>query len=350
MELFIHFGIFKTGSSYLQSICALNRELLANNGYHFPTSSFERALIRGNISPGNSGKLKDYLAAGDVNRTMALQQTWVQSAKAANCGKILISGEALVHVFATSSGLQTLVAAAEKSGITQIRAMGFFRNPVDHALSTFKHRGKGGKIKDFRHWVSKVYELPTLLDNFSQVHQHSPIHWTLRQYQKGGDFINGAFFRDWLGIVDELRTDLPRVNESVTLSEVELMVPFSSERRILASYVSEALYNLPSHKKATDKDLQKHYRQMAGEALEENRAIFTRFNTFLPAGEALEINYPETPVAEAKAAVLSAEQLRVITQEIGRLTTFPGSLYVLRRKIRNMIPRNLVRSLKKYWR
>jgi hypothetical protein len=224
MTLYIHFGIYKAGSSYLQYICTNQREYLKTKGIYFPKSKSDSKMSSGLISAGNADGLEMAIKCEDDTKIVAILKEWCEEAEKKDCKAVLISVEALVHQLAIQNRLNQIIACAQSVGFTKIMAMGFFRDLADHALSTYKHRAKSGRIPDYKHWVSQVYETPKLFENLGHVIANSKsIEWTLRKFQKNSDFLKAAFFKDWLRIeVPDFQTK-PNVNESVTLSEVKLM-------------------------------------------------------------------------------------------------------------------------------
>lgn len=213
MKLYIHFGIYKAGSSYIQYICANQRDYLNSNSIYFPRSTQDEKMKKGSISAGNADGLEMAIKSEDHTNIIAILKEWYEEAKKMNCKAVLISAESLVHQLAIQNRLNQIIVCAESIGFTKIMAMGFFRDLADHALSTYKHRGKSGNIPDYVHWVSEVYETPKLFKNLSQVmaSDHS-IEWTLRKFQKDSDFLKAAFFKDWLRIEVPNFQTRPNVN------------------------------------------------------------------------------------------------------------------------------------------
>ena len=253
MKLYIHFGIYKAGSSYLQYICANQREYLNSNSIYFPSSKEDKKMISGLISKGNADGLDLALKNEDESQIGSILQQWYTEAKVKNCDRVLISAEALVHQLAQQKRLDLIKTAASAIGFKEIKTMGFFRDLADHALSTYKHRAKSGKIPDYVHWVSEVYETPKLIGNLSLVINHNKdIQWTLRKFKKDSEFLKLAFFKDWLGIEIPKFETRPNVNESITLSEVKVMNHIRKAYPTVTDFFYEELKALPKKAKAKD--------------------------------------------------------------------------------------------------
>ena len=126
----------------------------------------------------------------DTSKINTLLKKWHRIAKQKKCNAVLSSAEALVHQLGQQRKLNFIVNSANSVGYTNIKAMGFFRDLSDHALSTYKHRAKSGKIPDYEHWVKNVYETPKLLEKLTFVITHNQgVKWTLRKFQKDSNFL-----------------------------------------------------------------------------------------------------------------------------------------------------------------
>jgi hypothetical protein len=288
MELYIHFGIYKAGSSYLQYICANTRSHLQKHGYFYPYSKEDHKMIAGLISKGNADGLELALKNADSKRLCSILKNWLNEAKKNNCDKVLVSAEALVHQLAKLQQIGLLEQAAQVVGFQKIHAMGFFRDLADHALSTYKHRAKSGKIKDFEKWVSKDYETPDLLINLSSSIKKFPeIKWTFRKFQKDSRFLEDAFFIDWLNIETPIFDKRTLVNESLTLSEIRLMqLLLNTYPRVLDLFI-DRFKAIPKRKKAKDLDLEVNFKNKAIMLLKPKMDSLNQINAFFTPSEIL---------------------------------------------------------------
>jgi hypothetical protein len=216
-------------------------------------------------------------------------------------------------------------------------AMGFFRDLADHALSTYKHRAKYGRIPDYMHWVSQVYETPKLFENLSQVISFSTeIEWTLRKFQKDSDFLKQAFFKDWLGIdVPDFQTR-PNVNESVTLSEIKVMNYLCKLYPNVTDYFVNDLKALSSSIKAKDKSLQDYIFNVFSKELVHRKKSINQINTFFQKEEYLEIGEFKNfnPASKEPSLELSEEQVIVLINRMHFFKTFTGKKILIRRKLK----------------
>lgn len=318
MELYLHIGIYKTGSSFLQTMCGRNRSLLQQYGYYFPTSEREADLMAGRISPGNAQGLVAFLKQGDVAKTTALLERWTQEAEAISCDKILISAEALIHPLATAVGTQPLVQAVQTLGIELVKCLGFFRDPLDHCLSTYKHRAKGGAIADFPEWVEQHYETMEVLNQFHGVYRQFPITWSFRKYNQDGEVMARAFFSDWLGIDTPALSESKEINVSLNLSELLTIQQLASANPDWIPHISHAFMGIPRDAKANDRDLEKVYLLIIGEKLQHYNGFIHAWNQLMPPLEKLS-GFAAAPGADSvirEEVTLSKAQLRALAEGI----------------------------------
>jgi hypothetical protein len=341
MTLYIHFGIYKAGSSYIQYICANQRDYLNSNSIYFPISKEDKKMISGLISKGNADGLDLALKNEDESQIGSILQKWHKEAKVKNCDSILISSEALVHQIALQKRLDLIKIAASSIGYNQIKVMGFFRDLADHALSTYKHRGKSGTIPNYVHWVSEVYETPKLLENLSHVIAHNKdIQWALRKFKKDSEFLKLAFFKDWLGI------DIPKfetranVNESITLSEVKVMNHIRKIYPTVTDYFYQALKVLPKAAKAKDKDLDNYILSIFITQLIPSRNRIENINIYFPEEEHLGIGDSIFTCKDEPSIQLSDNQLQVLTKCIAFFNSWRGRKVLMRRRLVQLIKKN----------
>jgi hypothetical protein len=341
MKLYIHFGIYKAGSSYIQYICANQRDYLNANSIYFPRSTEDEKMKKGLISKGNADGLELRMKSEDESKITTILKQWYEEAEKKNCKAVLISAEALVHQLAIPKRLHQILTCAQSVGFTEIKAMGFFRDLADHALSTYKHRAKSGRIPDYKHWVTEVYETPKLFENLSQViAANQNIEWTLRKFQKNSDFLKVAFFRDWLGIkVPDFQTR-PNVNESLTLSEVKVMNQLSKLYPNVTDYFVNDLKAMPSQEKAKDSALQGYILSIFVSLLTQQQSCLDQLNVFLPEEECLRL--PENQSIdienEEPSVSLSEQQLEVLSQRMQFFYTISGKKVMMRRRMAKLSP------------
>ena len=82
MKLYLHIGTEKTGSSHLQSLSAINSNVLQQNGIWFPfEGKSNKSLIKGEISAGNAQSLTNALNVVNLSNLVPKKQPVVTNIK-----------------------------------------------------------------------------------------------------------------------------------------------------------------------------------------------------------------------------------------------------------------------------
>ena len=346
MKLLIHFGIYKAGSSYLQHICASKRDYLIANNIYFPESKEDQKMKKGLISKGNADELDPAFKKEDPSKISKILQQWYNIAESKNCNVVLISSEALVHQLAEQRKLNLIVNSANTIGYTEIRAMGFFRDLADHALSTYKHRAKSGAIPDYKHWVNNVYETPKLLENLASVIiNNQDIKWTLRKFKKDSNFLKQAFFKDWLEIEVPGFQTRPNVNESISLSEVKVMNHIRKIYPNVTDYFYEGFKNLSKKDKADDKDLDAYVLNYFAKNLAQHDKSIQNINTYFTKNEQLVVGEFKNTDIDEPTMKLSDSQISYLFKRIQYFKTVEGKITKLRRRVIGFARRFLIIKL-----
>jgi hypothetical protein len=314
MQLLIHYGIYKTGSSFIQTICARNKAHLESSGIYFPESKYDDRMIAGEISPGNSSGLTMLLKELNEIECRKLISGWKREAEKRSCNRILISDEALIHVFAIRESLIFFNQILDNLNFQHVSCFAYFRDPVDHCISTFKHRAKRGTIPDYEFWVKNTYETFLVIKSFLSTYQHVKFHWKFNAYQKDGKDLLSKFFLDWLGI--QLPNDIsyPSVNPSLSLSELKFIQIIRNKNERLVPYVYDAFLRVPKSGKANDSFAEELYRSIASAELSKYQDVLDSLNSLLPDGEKLIIKSKEILEKNKKEndILLSEKQVNAI--------------------------------------
>lgn len=346
MKLFIHFGIYKAGSSYLQYICANRREELRQAGIWFPFSPDDTKMKSGSISAGNAFELSEWLKRNKKTEIESYLAAIKKEANKNNCECVLLTAEALVHQFAREDRLKLLEQTALKIGFGKIHALGYFRDPVDHCISLYKHRSKSGKNPDFEYWVREVYETPRVLNDFFRVHTTVDIKWTLRKFKKDADYMIQSFFEEWLGVKITDIPHKPKVNESITLSEVMIMQHLKKFFPYTLDYVLKRLINLPKSKKASGKSLEALYVEQASDIIHKQyfRDIQLWNNHF---DEGNKLQYEKVPGITKNEITLSLSiaQMKTLINAVVFLSGSKSLALRMRRRIKRLLPSKFLKTI-----
>src|SRR5690606_28966217 len=131
-------------------------------------------------------------------------------------------------------------------GIHEVHCFGFLRDPVDHCLSTFKHRAKMGTIPDFEGWLRTRYETMDVLSHFLGLVPQYKFHWVFRKYSQRSSFMAKAFFDQWLKVASPDLPSAARINSSLTLSEILFIQQLSMENSDAVPILYDKLIKLTS--------------------------------------------------------------------------------------------------------
>jgi hypothetical protein len=134
--LYLHIGMGKTGSKWLQKHWGLNREFLQSNGIFYPLAEHENPM---DIKSLTAGTGLDFLK--DLN----LQNKLVQESLNMKCNSLLVSSEFVFNFFMfDSDGFFKAVEDLEKCGFKKIKILLFIRNIEELILSSYKQLVKVG--------------------------------------------------------------------------------------------------------------------------------------------------------------------------------------------------------------
>lgn len=345
MDLYIHYGLYKVGSSYLQYICANNKNKLIKEGVYFPSSDQDQKMKAGLISAGNAHQFSTALKSKNKKKLFSLLAYYIKTAENNKCTKILLSAEDLAHSLSLSEGIEMLNKIVNKTEIKTVFLLGYFREIVDHAISTYKHRAKTGRHPDFDYWIKNEYETPALLYNLKKTHDScncDNIEWTFNFFKKEPSFLAKSFFEDWLNIQIPQLQEKKIVNQSVTLSEVLILSEIKKEYPYVIDYFMEKLKNLPYDNKSKDYHLETAYRQTAILCLTKYQDIFDKFEYLLQVDmyslfDRQLCNNKHIEI-DTICPSLSRSQLKTLIECMVYFNTFKGRIFYLKRKIiKNLI-------------
>jgi hypothetical protein len=338
VKLFLHIGTEKTGSSYLQSMAAQHREQLATAGIYFPSAGKRDAqMLSGEISAGNAQALCAALERGDTSRIQGLLEQHFRAAAQASLQAVLLSNELLVLALARPGVLELLQRSVLAAGYATLQMLLVLRDPVDQALSLYKHRAKGGTAPDIEVWAPRHYHYAPALADFLETVARLDIQLTCRKYRTESGQLECLFFKDWLGLNANLTIPQQVVNPSLTISELLLLRQLRQQQPHWTELLYRQMLALPKKDKADEPCLEAYYRQVLANYLSKQEATWAACNRFLPLGETLD--WPKSVFAPPGEKILSFSeaQATILTQMMGAglKLTFRWKLRLLawRRKV-----------------
>lgn len=309
MKILLHIGMHKTGSSFLQMMISKNREYLIENKIFYPIGERDKDALEGRISPGNAYLLSRAILNGNRVEFFNYILTWLNDAQKNGCDKLLLSSEGLFHSLASTEYSELFRELKSRTKITEINSLIFLRDPFDHILSLYKHRGKGGNIGNFRYWVENDYETLQLMERLIGKEKGGHIKFTFRKYKKDADYMAKSLFYDWLKIKTPQIPIKNEVNTSLTLSEILVLTELrkvdkiSTIRKLKAELLKIEIMN-----KARDTNLKNFYRIQIDDWFTKNENIICAINNLLPCGEKLTIYIPDKSDQAAENITLNREQ------------------------------------------
>ncbi|MEL7250857.1 MAG: hypothetical protein AAFO03_20680 [Bacteroidota bacterium] len=323
MELLLHIGTEKTGSSFIQTSLAVNRDELLSNGIWYPTAGVrEQDMLAGRISPGNALPLYQALRDGNLEQAEAVLKTFHQAATERGVKAILLSNENLieplsdVRVFETFGHLLSAIDLQLKSVLLVLR------DPVEQALSLYKHRAKNGGIPRLDDWLQGGFKLGEHLLAFQSVMEASVTNVQVKRYTKDSSRILSFFYSEWLGLEVPANIQHKEVNPSLTLSELELLNKIHEENPVLAQSFYKAMLEVPVQDKSRDEYLAAHVRETIANELAAKASIWEYYNCLLSSTDQLQIPQVVAEVDAVKERYSFSEiQLNTIAQFMHVSTT-----------------------------
>lgn len=315
MNFLFHIGTEKTGSSYLQTLCALGREEISQSGIWFARGSAydERCMAAGQISAGNGRELAQRIRLQCWDLVKGQLNTAVEEAQRRGCDTVLFSSEWLLSVFAERALLEPFIALVQELGAEKIRFLLVLRDPVDQFLSLYKHRAKRGTAGSVAEWAQAGYRLPQELAVFREALHGFDAELAVRKYGRGPGALDERFFRQWLDIEPPDAAVPATVNPSLTLSELELLRLLAERRPSLAIPLYDQFLAMDPKRKVQGRELEAYARAIAEHAVAEHRDEWAQWNTLLPASEQLVIPRPEGELTpEPRDVAFSKTQMEAL--------------------------------------
>lgn len=245
MDLYIHIGTNKTGSSYLQTLLTINQDLLKNQGVWVPCSKWDEDMISGRITPGNGHELALKLLFNEKIKVSNFLKREYELAKSSGCSKVVISNEVIVRLFSNQLIMTSLEQSAKKVGFVNIKCLCILRNAFDHALSLYKHRAKSGNHYDYEKWLKTDYETLWTFKSFLRFYKQSSIEWTFKLYKNDSKYIEDVIFKDFLDC--NISPQLPKnkkVNSSLNLKHIQVLQTQEKSRNGISKYLYHHLLKL----------------------------------------------------------------------------------------------------------
>ena len=251
-NLYIHAGLNKCGSSFLQNLLFANRSLLRERGFSYEKHEPGR---------GNATSVAQALRTSQSRKLRALFADFHSQASRHGVDNVVLSSELLYHLLVRDGNCNKLADAARESGFNNIEVIIFFRDPVSHAISCYCHRSGTRSLQEFGAWISTDYEFPREIRLFLDMRQElHGVNLTATPYLHKG---LGARLSKWLRIPDLPQSIESRDNYSVTPSEAVLLNWLFENSPHRSRRLRSKLKSLDVSSKSADSGLLSHWRSVA---------------------------------------------------------------------------------------
>ena len=299
----IHVGHGKTGTSYIQSALALNRDQLDNLGISYPYDASIDLAIKGDTTSGNGGLFQlNYVPTPEEN------------------DQILFSSEILFHSLIDDGGLSLKNYLSDK--YHRVKIILYTRDILDMLVSTW-----GQLVKK----MGATIGLNDYIQSRKDRHHEKVISWIklsekmgfeleLRNYSKCRDYLLESFY-SCLNLNDSQTKDFllqqhQIINRSLSNVELECLLVINKAMPNVGHHISDKLItecrdcngNNPRITKESLDVVKLHYEQ-----------IIDRVNEYLPSTAKLSIGNTDKYVENDNTLfALNGAQVNVFASEIAK--------------------------------
>lgn len=318
--LYLHVGLRKTGSSYIQTALAMNRSKLYREGHlWYPRPTDQESALRGKTSSGNAPSRKLW---------KTLERIRPQLRKGRN---VLVSREQFFDTTAEILGVEATKAVLEREVIrtiqvADIKMLLFVRDPLDWCFSMYSQEVKHSRITvSFQDWLQTGIGFPPrtleLIEWFSAL----GVEIEVENYTTVKSHILDRFM-EWLDLPATLRLSTPGfgpVNRSLNLGELKFQRianefrDWDSEDVIANAFAEKANTVAPSEPPICSDEYEKFVVRCA--------ATVEALNQLLPEGSRLTLQEYRQTWAEAfdqesrTDVVLAPNSARALVEKIREL-------------------------------
>ncbi len=233
LDLVLHIGSGKTGTSSVQQLLRQNRERLAELGTLFPQSPGRERHVRLGLfirPDAKLGKLvswqkQDYSSPAEFREDF--QHRLFAEINSSGLTRVLLSDEAL---YGSSVGALKRLRAFTDEIARSIRLVVYLRRQDDHLCSRYQQVVKTGEVRRLADRVEQL-DLPKLYDYHERLRTWArllePTDFVVRPFERES-FVDGSLLQDFLDAarIDARALDHTQVrnlNESLDAESVEFL-------------------------------------------------------------------------------------------------------------------------------
>ena len=163
--LYLHIGQGKTGTSYLQSVFALNQARLADFDVDYPLQeAMLNQVAKGNMPGGNGYGLRDVFSNPETLSGFSLPEK----------RHVLLSHEGLISRLLFDGSAVLLDEICDKNNFDHVSILVFGRNPVKHVVSSYRQLVKRGGMTLSLDQYCDIYQSPKQLASFLEAYSGRP--------------------------------------------------------------------------------------------------------------------------------------------------------------------------------
>ena len=299
-NIILHVGHGKTGTSYLQSCIAINRDKLLDHGILYPSDNPLEGAIEGRISSGN-GK-------GFIQTLSGLKVS----------GKnILFSNEGLFNTLLGKDSEQFYCLLS--SEIYSFHVIIYSRNLFEHSFSRWGQSIKRHKCTDDLNAFllkSPYGPYPAIL-KWIELSKTYNFKLTIRNYSKHRKNLVNTFFSD-INLKDFAfePPSVKNVNRSLTAAEIDIQRVFNNTKFSIPPVSDDLVNCLPEIKPVKLRCSREAYDFVVS----KNYGTFEKINRYLNEEDSLEIECSEKCVFDdvVNYSPLNSDQIHVISDYISQ--------------------------------
>lgn len=290
INIYLHIGTEKTGSSFIQSVFSRHSKELRKSKIFYPGDlKWNREMNAGRISPGNGEQLLLLLKSNEWDKVKSWLNSQIEMAKVHNCNTLLLSNENLLEPLSIFQTFEKFNEICINLGAGLPNMLLLLRNPVDQAFSLYKHRAKTGDIEDIEHWLMSKYHLPIHLEGFINNLELIELNCLVKKYERNSKYLVRLFFEDWLKVTPPQKWIDSAVNPSLTISELTFLKRLRESRSELVHSYYEYMIKIPIHQKSDDKHLKQNMLGVIENSLNRFSLVWEKCNRLLSSSDVLVI-------------------------------------------------------------
>lgn len=303
MNLILHIGLTKTGSSALQTFLAMNRALLQEYGFFYPESNADVRAMSGMKTSGNI-----------ILKNESWDKPLLKLAEESKFENLVFSNENLCsQLFKHKEKLLSLASRFTLCVVV------FVREPIEHAISSYSQAVKEhGEIRPIDAWLEKYRFLDGVDESIEFLNSRN-IKFKLIKYQRS-DLIR-RFSEYLLGhnvdnFIDKSNNHYGSVNRSLTRFENDLIRNLNIE--LDKSTVREIIDFLSL--KTPDTKPEKEYieDEVLQEFIDKHKDKVSFINQYLDAKNQLTLEKPTDIKPKNDLFEISSKQISVLAEVISK--------------------------------